>query len=65
MGASSARRAAVDLIGDREGQRSRGPREEGRGRPHGPATAEEEGGTEEAGVLDESKEQGSKDAGGA
>ena len=30
MGASSARRAAVDLIGEREGQRSRGPREGGR-----------------------------------
>jgi len=27
--------------------------------------AEEEGGIEEAGVLDESKEQGSRDAGGA
>ena len=30
VGASSARRAAVDLIGEREGQRSRGPREGGR-----------------------------------
>ena len=50
---------------ERGGQRSRGPRKGGRGRPHGPATAEEEGGTEEAGVLDESKEQGSRDAGGA
>ena len=30
VGASSARRAAVDLIGERKGQRSRGPREGGR-----------------------------------
>jgi len=68
VGASSARRAAPPWISsDRErgrGAEDRG-REGGRGCPHGPATAEEEGGTEEAGVLDESKEQGSRDAGGA